>query len=96
MKATAGFPRATTLADLGLNLVLTLAMTLPMLILYAISALGPFLIRDLRIEAGWLGYVSMSAFGLAAMLSLGAGPLVDRLGSRRGLRMLFAQRRWPT
>lgn len=76
-------------AGFGLRLVLTLGMTLPMLILYAIGALGPFLVRDLGIAPGWLGYLTMSTFGLAALLSLGAGPLVERLGSRRGLGVLF-------
>jgi predicted MFS family arabinose efflux permease len=76
-------------AGFGLCLVLTLAMTLPMLILYAIGTLGPFLIRDLQIKPGWLGYVTMSTFGLAAVLSLGVGPAVERLGTRRGLKVLF-------
>ncbi|MBA5604233.1 MFS transporter [Duganella sp. FT3S] len=64
-------------------------MTLPMLILYAIGTLGPFLVRDLRIPPGWLGLATMSTFGLAALMSPGAGPLVERLGARRGLRILF-------
>ncbi|AXV79336.1 MULTISPECIES: CynX/NimT family MFS transporter [Ralstonia solanacearum species complex] len=81
--------RSPALANFGLGVVLTLAMTLPMLILYAIGALGPFLIDDLRIAPGWLGYVTMSTFGLAAVLSLGAGPLVERLDARHGLSLLF-------
>ena len=64
-------------------------MTMPMLILYAIGALGPFLIRDLQIRPGLLGYVTMSTFGLAALMSPWAGPVVDRLGSRRALGLLF-------
>ena len=90
MRAATKFFRRTARVELGLSATLTMAMALPMLILYALGTLGPFLIRDLHIEAGWLGYVTMSAFGLAAVLSLGAGPLVERLGSRRGLCMLFA------
>ncbi|WP_323120359.1 MFS transporter [Burkholderia alba] len=75
--------------EIGLSVMLTLAMMLPMLILYAIGTLGPYLVRDLRIEPGWLGYVTMGTFALAALLSLGAGPLVDRLGARRALAVLF-------
>ncbi len=81
-------PRA-ILREVWLHVVLTLAMTLPMLILYAIGALGPFLVRDLGIRPGLLGYATMSAFGFAALLSLWAGPVVDRLGARRALGALF-------
>ncbi|AZZ92914.1 MFS transporter [Hahella sp. KA22] len=89
MNAIAPPLRQSTLHSLSLHAVLLLSMTLPMLILYTIGALGPLLIADLGIEAGWLGYVTMSAFGVAAMLSLAAGPLVERLGARRGLLLLF-------
>jgi predicted MFS family arabinose efflux permease len=76
-------------ASLWLLIALTLAMTLPMLILYAIGALGPLLVRDLQIRPGMLGYVTMSTFGLAALLSPWSGPAVDWLGSRRALSLLF-------
>ncbi|PAU63566.1 MFS transporter [Pseudomonas indica] len=72
-----------------LRTVLTGAMALPMLIFYAIGTLGPFLVADLGVAPGWLGYLTMSAFGFAALLSLWAGPLVNRLGSRRALTLLF-------
>lgn len=72
-----------------LRTVLTGAMALPMLIFYAIGTLGPFLVTDLGVAPGWLGYLTMSAFGFAALLSLWAGPLVNRLGSRRALALLF-------
>lgn len=72
-----------------LRTVLTGAMALPMLIFYAIGTLGPFLVADLGVAPGWLGYLTMSAFGFAALLSLWAGPLVNRLGSRRALALLF-------
>lgn len=81
--------RSAIFAELWLQVALTLAMTLPMLILYAIGALGPFLVRDLHIRPGLLGYATMSTFGLAAVLSPWAGPVVDRLGSRRALGALF-------
>ncbi|MGE8322294.1 MAG: MFS transporter, partial [Pseudomonas sp.] len=56
-----------------LRSLLGAAMALPMLVFYAIGALGPYLISDLQVPEHWLGYLTMSAFGLAALLSLGAG-----------------------
>jgi MFS family permease len=76
-------------AAIWFRIVLVFAMALPMLVLYAISTLGPFLVRDLRFEAGLLGYLVMSAFGIAAILSLWAGAFVDRIGTRRALAVLF-------
>ncbi|WP_025132440.1 CynX/NimT family MFS transporter [Pseudomonas sp. PH1b] len=78
--------------SLWLRTVLVSAMALPMLIFYAIGTLGPLLISDLAIAPHWLGWLVMSAFGLAALLSLWAGPLVRALGSRRALALLF----WAT
>lgn len=69
--------------------VLISAMALPMLVFYAIGTLGPYLVGDLDVAPGWLGYLTMSAFGLAALLSLWAGPLVARLGAQRSLVLLF-------
>ncbi|MEY9334059.1 CP family cyanate transporter-like MFS transporter [Pseudomonas protegens] len=77
---------------LWLRTVLVCAMGLPMLIFYAIGTLGPLLIADLGVAPHWLGWLVMSAFGLAALLSLWAGPLVNRLGTRRALALLF----WAT
>jgi predicted MFS family arabinose efflux permease len=82
-------PKPAAQSGLALSIVLTLAMTLPMLILYAIGTLGPFLVRDLGIKPGLLGYATMSTFGLAAVLSPFAGIFVDRIGSRRSLGLLF-------
>ncbi|HUE92342.1 MFS transporter [Pseudomonas sp.] len=75
-----------------LRLVLTAAMALPMLIFYAIGSLGPLIVADLDVPTHWLGWLVMSAFGFAALLSLWAGPLVNWLGSRRALALLF----WST
>ncbi|QXI41379.1 MFS transporter [Pseudomonas wayambapalatensis] len=72
-----------------LRSLLGAAMALPMLVFYAIGALGPFLVADLQVPEHWLGYLTMSAFGLAALLSLGAGDIVQRLGGRRALGLLF-------
>jgi len=74
---------------LFLRCLLTSAMALPMLIFYAVGTLGPYLIADLSVEPSALGYLTMSAFGFAALLSLWAGALVNRLGSRHSLMVLF-------
>lgn len=72
-----------------LQIVLVFAMTLPMLILYATGTLGPLLSLDLHFESALLSYLIMSSFGLAAVLSLCAGTIVDYLGSRVALWVLF-------
>lgn len=71
------------------RVVLVFAMTLPMLVLYAISTLGLLLSQDLGFKAELLGYLIMSSFGLASLLSLWAGAVVDKFGSRYSLMMLF-------
>jgi len=76
-------------ADIWFQVILLLAMALPMLVLYAVSTLGPLLSRDLAFEPALLGYLVMSSFGLAAILSLWAGAIVDYLGSRYALMTLF-------
>lgn len=73
----------------ALHAFLTLAMALPMLVFYAVGALSPFLLPDLGIPPSWLGYLTSATFGLAAILSLWAGPLVRNIGSRRALQLLF-------
>lgn len=78
--------------SLWLRVVLTCAMALPMLIFYAVGTLGPLMIADLGVPTPWLGWLITSTFGFAALLSLWAGPLVNWLGSRRGLALLF----WST
>ncbi len=64
-------------------------MALPMLVLYATSTLGLTLSKALVFPPAWLGYVVMSSFGLASVLSLLAGQIVNRIGSRLGLISLF-------
>lgn len=76
-------------ADILFRIVLVSAMALPMLMLYAVSTLGPMLSRDLGFDPALLGYLVMSSFGLAAVLSFWAGAIVDRLGSRHALMALF-------
>lgn len=72
-----------------LRICLTLAMALPMFGLYAVGVLGPTLSRDLQIAPDSLGLFTLGTFGLAAVLSPWAGPIVDRLGAQRGLVLLF-------
>lgn len=82
--------RRTTIVNLWFGVVLVFAMALPMLVLYAIGTLGPLLTRDLHFKPALLGYLVMSSFGLAAVLSLWAGAFVDRIGSRYALMLLFS------
>ena len=79
----------TWLVEAWFRLVLLLAMALPMLVLYATSTLGLTLSLALSFPVAWLGYVVMSSFGLASLLSLWAGQVVNRIGSRTGLIALF-------
>ncbi|MEJ5861824.1 MULTISPECIES: MFS transporter [Pseudomonas] len=72
-----------------LRSLLGAAMALPMLVFYAIGALGPYQVADLGVPETRLDYLTMSAFALAALLSLWAGAIVDRLGGRRALGLLF-------
>lgn len=73
----------------ALAALLTCAMGLPMMVFYALGVLGPQLIADLHIDREHLGWLTTSAFGLAALLSPWAGALVQRIGSRTGLLALF-------
>ena len=75
--------------EIWFRTLLVCAMALPMLVLYTVSALGPFLAPDLDIDPSQLAYLITSAFGVAAVLSLWAGAVVDRIGSRRALQLLF-------
>jgi MFS transporter, CP family, cyanate transporter len=77
------------LLEFWFRVVLLLAMALPMLVLYATSTLSLILSNALNFPLAWLGYVVMSSFGLASLLSLWAGQLVNRIGSRIGLMSLF-------
>lgn len=74
----------------SLAMLLTLAMAMPMTLLYAVSALGPQLVSDLGIAPAALGYFTLGSFGAAALLSLRAGAWVVQLGARQALAILFA------
>lgn len=71
-------------------LVMIFAMALPMLVLYAVSTLGPLLSKDLSFDITMLGYLVMSSFGIAAILSLWSGVAVDFFGPRNMLLALFS------
>ncbi|MBW0009841.1 MAG: MFS transporter, partial [Pseudonocardiales bacterium] len=73
----------------ALVVVLTLAMTLPMLVLYAIGALGPRLVTGLGVDRTELGLVPAAGFAVAAVLSLWSGRVVDRVGTRGAGAALF-------
>ncbi|KXU38485.1 MFS transporter [Ventosimonas gracilis] len=72
-----------------LTSLLTLAMGMPMIVFYAIGVLGPQMVADLGIPQEYLGWLTASTFGLAALLSPWAGAWVQRIGSRSGLATLF-------
>jgi predicted MFS family arabinose efflux permease len=73
----------------GLVAVLMLAMALPMLVLYAVGALGPQLVTDLGVDPTELGVLPATGFAVAAVLSLWLGRMVDRLGTRGAAVALF-------
>lgn len=73
----------------SVGLVLILAMALPMLILYATGALGPYLIKALQIEEKNLSYFVLASFGFASFLSLFAGRFVDAIGLKNAFALHF-------
>ncbi|MGW9428509.1 MFS transporter [Streptomyces decoyicus] len=60
-------------------------MAFSMMQLFVIGALGPRLVGELGISRTVLGLTTTAGFGAAAVLSLPAGRLVDRVGPRRCL-----------
>ncbi|PWS46734.1 MFS transporter, partial [Streptomyces sp. ZEA17I] len=69
--------------------LLTCAMAFSMLQLFLIGALGPRLVDGLGISPTMLGLTTTVGFGTAAVLSPGGGRMVDRIGPRRALVLLF-------
>ncbi|MEJ2766109.1 MFS transporter [Photobacterium sp. MCCC 1A19761] len=82
-------PVAEQKIDLALLLILLMAMALPMLVLYANGALAPLMLAETYINPTILGTFTLSAFGVAAMLSLNAGRWVKQWGIRRAMVSLF-------
>lgn len=72
-----------------LTATLALGMAVALLPSYALGALGPFLTADLGISRTALGSLTTVLFAVGAALSPVAGPLVDRLGGRFLLAVLF-------
>ncbi|MFD4676043.1 nitrate/nitrite transporter [Lentzea sp. NPDC058450] len=68
----------------------TAAMTASMLPLFLVGALSPALVREFGIARPLLGVLVTAGFGVAVVLSLVIGPLVDALGPRRAIIALFA------
>lgn len=82
-------PISTARAPRSLLALLTGGMGLSMFVLYAIGALGPFLIEDLRISSSQLGLLTAVTFGTATVLSLYAGQVTDLLGGRKAFTLLL-------
>jgi len=76
-------------SPVALATLLTLAMGMPMMVFYAIGVLGPQMVADLGFPQTYLGWLTASTFGLAALASPWAGAWVQRIGSRNGLVALF-------
>ncbi|MGI5500226.1 MFS transporter [Lentzea sp. CA-135723] len=68
----------------------TAAMTASMLPLFLLGALSPALVREFGIARPLLGVLVTAGFGVAVVLSLAIGPVVDALGPRRSITALFA------
>lgn len=74
----------------GTTGVATAAMAVSMLVLYAVSALGPFLVADLQLPRSGVGALVTVTFAVACGGSLVAGRVVDAAGPRRGVLGLAA------
>lgn len=73
----------------SLLVLVTGGMGLSMFVLYAIGALGPFIIDDLGISRSQLGLLTAVTFGSATVLSLYAGQIADLMGGRRAFVLLL-------
>jgi predicted MFS family arabinose efflux permease len=89
MTAHDGASGETTRSAAAMIVILTLAMALPMLLLYAIGVLGPVLVEDLAISRSTLGSLTAVCFAVAAILSLWAGQGVSLIGARAATILLF-------
>jgi MFS family permease len=52
---------------------------------FTVGVLGPFLVEDFDLSHSQVGSIVSAAFGVAALVGLSVGGLVDRLGARRVL-----------
>jgi len=69
---------------------LAMAMVVAAFPQYAFGVLGPFLVADLGLSRAELGALTTAMFVAAAGLSPVSGRIVDRIGGRRSMLMLFA------
>jgi predicted MFS family arabinose efflux permease len=69
--------------------LLTAAMAFSMLPLFLLGALAPALVAEFDIARLMLGVLVTAGFGVAAVLSLVIGPVVDAVGARRSATALF-------
>ncbi|MBU3065917.1 MFS transporter [Nocardia sp. NEAU-G5] len=69
--------------------LLVTAMTMSMLPLFLLGALGPRLVDQFHVAAWALGALVSAGFGVAAVVSLMIGPMVTALGARRCLIAMF-------
>ncbi|GAA0916050.1 MFS transporter [Nonomuraea longicatena] len=65
--------------------LLTAVMAISMAQIFLVGALGPLLVTQADVPRAVLGWTSTAGFGVAALLSVGAGPWVERLGARRSI-----------
>ncbi|NRA55923.1 MAG: MFS transporter [Gammaproteobacteria bacterium] len=73
----------------GLSVLLVVVMALPVLILYAVGALATYMVADSILDTKMLSGFTLSAFGVAAILSLKAGKWVKSIGVKRSLYLHF-------
>lgn len=73
----------------GLGTTLALAMAVGPLALYALSALSPYVIAELQLTRTQFGALATLSFVISACLSVASGVLIDRVGGRRVLLLLF-------
>ncbi|MGM0819310.1 MAG: MFS transporter [Actinomycetota bacterium] len=76
--------------EVAFSLALVAAMAAGALVQFLIGALAPFIADDLDLSRAAVGGLTSALFASAAVLSLVAGRLVDRLGTMAMLSVLFA------
>lgn len=72
------------------TLILTLTMGLPMLPFYSLGVLAPTFIEEFCIDKSVLGLMTMATFACAAILSLWAGNIINYLGAKKSLVVIFS------
>jgi sugar phosphate permease len=77
-------------SQLALGLVVTLAMVFGTVTPFVVGALSPFIVPALSLSRSQLGLFVTVSFGVATLLSVPGGRLIDRIESRRVMTALFA------